>query len=145
MGEAVAGDGRDGPAERRRGVPEVARIAAEVAEDVRDGDLGVHRGGGTPLRAGGGGRFGVHEDERIGSCTKRGESGGDGRGGRQGEHPRLADAEVGDDVGQEGRRHERARSSIAERMGNVSDALREENGSDALSVGQQELVDAVRV
>jgi hypothetical protein len=68
VGDAVSGsnggrDHRHGPAERGCGVPEVARIAAEVAEDVRDADLHVHRG---LLRAAGG-RFGVHEDEWVGS------------------------------------------------------------------------------
>ena len=114
MGDAVAardrgGDGGHGPAERRRGVPEVARVAADVAEDVRDADLHVHRGR-SPLRAAGG-RFGVHEDERVGPGAERGERGGDGRGRRQREHPGPADAEVGDDVGQEGRRHARARAA----------------------------------
>jgi len=69
VGDAVdagngGGDHSDGPAKRGGGVAEVARVAAEVAEDVRDADLHVHRG---RLRAAGGGRFGVHEDERVGS------------------------------------------------------------------------------
>lgn len=110
MGDAVAAsDGaRDhychGPAERGREVPEVARVAAGVAEDVGDGDFHVRRG----LRVAAGSRFVVHEDEWVGSGAQRGECGRDGGGGWQREHPRPADAEVGDDVGQEGCRHARA-------------------------------------
>jgi hypothetical protein len=102
----VAGTNRGhGPAERGRRVPEVAHVAAEVAEDVRDADLHIRRRGSSFVRF-----SSVQEHERVGSGAEDGERGRDGGGRRQREHARPADAEVGGDVGQEARRH--ARSAV---------------------------------
>jgi hypothetical protein len=104
---SMAGTNRGhGAAERGRRVPEVAHVAADVAEDVRDADLHIRPRGNRFVRFS---FSSVHEHERIGSGAEDGERGRDGGGQRQREHAWPADAEIGGNVGQEARRHARAR------------------------------------
>lgn len=98
-----------GPAERGRGVAEVVRVAAHVAEHVRDANLDDDAPRGDLLPAGLAERLISvdDEDEGVISGAERGEGGRDGSGRRQHARRRLADAEIGHDVGQKARRHAR--------------------------------------